>query len=93
MSRAAENDVVMRFIEIVAASLGGLEEQTAREIEEQIRREYGGDEPYIARARWTDISERDAAIRAALAAGRTERDVCMQFCVGKGTVHRIKQSA
>ena len=93
MTRDAANDVVMRFLEIVDGCIGGLEEQAARQIEEQIRNEYGGDEPYIARARWTDIAERDAAIRAALAAGRTEREVCMQFCVGKGTVHRIKQSA
>ena len=93
MTRDTANDVVMRFLEIVAASLGGLEEQAARQSEEQIRHEYGGDEPYIARARWTDIAERDAAIRAALAAGCTEREVCLQFCVGKGTVHRIKHSA
>jgi len=92
MKKDSSSDVVLRFLEIIADCVGGLEEQAARQIEDQIRQEFGGDEPYIARVRWTDLAERDAAIRAELAAGRTEREVCVRFCVGKGTIHRIKNA-
>jgi Mor family transcriptional regulator len=87
MSREKENDVVLRFVEIVQQCTGGIDEQVALQIEAQIRNEYGGDEPYIARARWRDIEERDRMIATD---PRSVREIALDYGLSKTTVARIK---
>jgi Mor family transcriptional regulator len=85
--REKENDVVLRILEIVQQCTGGIDEQIALQIEAQIRNEYGGDEPYIARARWRDIEERDRMIAAD---PRSVREIAIDYGLSKTTVARIK---
>jgi hypothetical protein len=85
--REKENDVVLRILEIVQQCTGGIDEQVALQIEAQIRNEYGGDEPYIARARWRDIAERDRMIAAD---PRLLREIALDYGISKTQVQRIK---
>lgn len=85
--REKENDVVLRFLEIVRECAGSLDEQIALQIESQIRSEFGGDEPYIARARWVDIDERDRMIRAD---PRPLGEIALDYGLSKSSVCRIK---
>jgi hypothetical protein len=87
MTREKENDVVLRFVAIVQQCTGGIDEQIALQIESQIRSEFGGDEPYIARARWVDIDERDRMIRAD---PRPLGEIALDYGLSKSSVCRIK---
>lgn len=93
MSKQREDDIVSRMV-THGIEQGLWSERVGRMIEEEMRKEFGGeDDLYIARASWRDRLERDAAVRADLARGASVRDVASKYCIGKSTVQRIRDTA
>ncbi len=60
-----------------------------RQLDEEIRSRWGGQTVYVHRARWTNIAERDDAIRRERAAGESQRDTALKFNVSRAQVRRI----
>lgn len=83
------DDFVADLVRLIARCTGGVEEQMALLIEEQIRAEYGGSEVYIPRSGWRDRDARDRAIRTEAQAGRSVRAIARKYCLGKSTIARI----
>lgn len=95
MSGAADpaDDFVGTLLDVLRMHVHGIDEEAMRQIEEQIRADYGGDRIYIARVGWYDRGERDRAIRADHRAGRSLRWLAARYCLGKSTVQAIVREA
>lgn len=87
-----DDDIVTR---IVAHGIeqGLWSADTGRLIDEQLRAEFGGERHYVPRVSWSNISERDRAVRDDLANGVSVRAVAEKFCIGVATVQRIRDAA
>lgn len=83
------DDPVLRLLDIIASCTGGFDEQLARQIEDQVRGEFGGGRIYIARERWTDKSSRDREIRAHSEAGRSLGWLSVRYLLSRSQVRRI----
>lgn len=92
MSQSARPDDFVSWIVDLAAAIGKLDPDQKDLLEDQIRQDWGGDTAYIARTSWRNVAERDAAVLAELARGKSVRAVASKFCLGIGTVHRIRHA-
>lgn len=92
MSQSASPDDFVSWIVAIAGAIGKLDDDQKALLEDRIRQDWGGDTAYIARTSWRNVAERDAAVLAELKRGQSVRAVASKFCVGVGTVHRIRHA-
>ena len=85
--RDRSDDFVATLLALIAKCTGGIEDQHAICIEEQIRADFGGDHIYIHRAGWFNRAERDAQIRAD-AKARSSGWLSRPYCLSRAHVHR-----
>ena len=57
-------DILLRVIEAAQRGEGGFSDAQAQQIEQQVRRDWGGTEPYIAHGREERILQRNEKINA-----------------------------
>lgn len=86
-------DFVAALVAIIQACTGGLEDQIALQIEEQIRCDFAGERVYIHRAGWFNRDERDQAIRHERAAGASVRQLARRYTLSVSTVQSICDKA
>lgn len=82
-------DIVSRFIELIAERLNAPEtftEAVARQVGEDIRREYGGDVFYVAQR---DRVARNTRIRREAAQGASTRILAKRYRLSRRQINRI----
>jgi Mor family transcriptional regulator len=88
-------DIVRDILDRIAAALaadGGLTDQIADQIEAQIRHDWGGDRPYIAKAgesAQAEISRRNAAILRDWQAGERPAAIARKYRISRVRVWQI----
>ena len=83
-------DILRRVVDVAQRNEGGFTDMLAEQIERQVRQDWGGTEPYIARGRSDRIIERNDKIIELWAGG--QRDVRMlasRFGLSTKQVRRI----
>ena len=84
-------DILRRVMESLSStSESGFSDGMAVEIERQVRRDWGGERPYIAHDNDTRRAERDDKIRAAWQAGQHDvASLATRFGISSRQVRRI----
>lgn len=87
-------DIIRDFLDRVAAELGPetFTEQIAVGIESQLRRDWGGDRPYIPKAGEADLtksSRRNIAVRQDFRKGESITFISRRFGISRAMVYKI----
>lgn len=83
-------DILLRVIEAAQRGEGGFSDAQAQQIEQQVRRDWGGTEPYIAHGREERIAERNEKILRLWDEGQRDmRMLAQRFGLSTKQVRRI----
>lgn len=87
-------DIIRDFIDRVAAELGPetFSEQIAIDLEKQMRRDWGGDRPYVPKSGETDLTamtRRDIAIRSDHRKGESITFISRRFGISRAMVYKV----
>jgi Mor family transcriptional regulator len=89
LDRDFVRDVLQRVL-VVARGDGGLTADAVRHVEKEVRADWGGDMPYIAKGRADCIAERNDKIMAVWDSGQRDiRELALRFALSPKQIYRI----